>query len=93
MKRDGGVAVGQLGAAIGDLFQDRVAFDDVQSNAFAGGKNAENDIMGMKDGFQRQNLVLRRTNEMSGLGCELTQFFQLSHRVLQRNKLSVKIAR
>lgn len=59
MKRDGGVAVGQLGAAIGDLFQDRVAFDDVQSKAFAGGKNAENDIMGMKDGFQRQNLVLR----------------------------------
>jgi hypothetical protein len=30
---------------------------------------------------------------MSGLGCELTQFFKLSHRVLQRNILRVKIAR
>jgi len=65
----------------------------VQSKAFAGGIYAENDIMGMKDGFQRQNLVIRRANEMPGLGCELTQFFELSHRVLQRNKLGVKIAR
>jgi hypothetical protein len=28
-----------------------------------------------------------RANEMSGLGCELMQFFKLSHRVLQRNEL------
>ena len=87
MKRNRGMAVIDVGAAMGDLLQDRIALDDVQSNTFAGGKNPQNDIVGLDDGSQRQNLVVRRANEISGFGCELTQFFELSHRLLQRNKL------
>src|SRR3569832_81728 len=93
MKGDGGVAIVKTGAAAGDLLQDRVAFDDVQSKAFAGGENAQHDIVGMNDGPQRQHFVIGRANEMSGLGRELTQFFKLSHRLLQRNATSaVKVA-
>ena len=90
MKRNGGVAVVSVDAAIGDLLQDRVTFDDVQSKPFAGGKNAENDVVCMNDGSQRPSLVVGRANETSGFSRKLTQFFKLGHCVLQRNKLRLE---
>src|SRR3569832_291474 len=57
MKGDGGVAIVKTDAAAGDLLQDRVAFDDVQSKAFAGGENAPHAIVGMNAGAQRHDLV------------------------------------
>jgi hypothetical protein len=92
IKRDGGVAVVELSAAIGDLLQDRVAFNDVQSETFACWKNAENDVVRVNDGFQRPNLVVRRANEMSGMGCELVQFFKLGHGAYSNATNCAKVA-
>ncbi len=85
VNRDGGVAIVDLGAAVGNLPKDRIALDDVQSNAIGGRKNAQNDVVGMDDGFQCPNFITGRSDEIAGLGRELTQFFELGHCVLQRN--------
>ena len=85
VKRNGGVAIVDMGAAIGNFPKDRIAFDDVQSNAIGGRKNAQNDVVCMDDGFQCPNFIAGRANEIAGLGRELTQFFKLGHCVLQRN--------
>jgi hypothetical protein len=85
VERDGGVTVVNMGAVVGDLLKDRITFDDVQPNAVSGRKNAENHVMCMDDGFQRQDFDAGRINEIAGLGRELMQFFELGHCLLQRN--------
>jgi hypothetical protein len=72
VERNGGVAIVNLGAVIGDLLKDRVAFDDVQSESIGSRKNTQNDIVCLNDGLQRPNFVVGRANEMAGLGCEFT---------------------
>src|SRR5262249_28388011 len=76
---NGGVAVVDIGALTGDFAEYRVAFDNVQLKPLGRRKNCENDVVCPNDCLQSPGLIVGCANEITGLGSELPQLFELSH--------------
>jgi hypothetical protein len=76
---NGGVAVVDIGALTSDFAEYRVAFDNVQLKPLGGRKNCENDVVCPNDCLQSPGLIVGLANEITGLGSELPQLFELSH--------------
>jgi hypothetical protein len=74
-----GVAVVDIVALTGDPPEYRVPFDDVHRKPFGGRKYSENDVVRLNDGLQGPGLIVGCANEITGLGGELAQLFELSH--------------